>query len=1289
MNQIDKEKKNLKGDYTIKLKNNYEINFIIKIYKDEILNQNNISHISIKDRIKFFSEKAKESENQKYYNSSKKKNPIDNQNKSVIESNDKNQNNKIRNSCFINKSFLEEINKNINKQKIREQNSIKNNNQKELNKKINKIEINAKKDINNNEDSNRSYTLQINDWENINDNDNRSYSIQAPNKKIGNANDNGENRKFSIQTKYNQDKNDKDNNKTNNKLRVFGGKISNFIKDKLNIKNNKNSNINNSQIIHSKKEILSNQQTKEQKVLLETPKKITKNQSPFNKQNSKEFNKSLIKSASSSNFKVNNNLKNKLPKLSEQQIEEIKIIDDTQSTSISSNRSSVTELTLDAINYDTFLEMQNKKKKDNQIKDKKGNRNKDFNERETFCEGFFITSFPKKNGQVIENSYSFRAPCGHFKCSKLPAMKPEIIMRYPLKDTKNLDINNLAASICFPTGIKVCYFENNPSIMRDYVTPITNQKGERYYMMTYHFFLKITNSEFTKIYEQNPLKHHLRKFGEAYINLRGDELTKEIVDEIQESLKYCEELGFVDFVYIPYCICLISKYPFIHEMEKCLQSIYYLMIEQMNNFRIINDNDKIELNKLIMFLVHSVPIPNSRNSKLKFYIPYFNNGIEITCPKLNDINIININISVLLKWFSINNIIIILRLILFEKKLLFVDDNYERLSNIIDIFISLIYPFQWIHTYIPIMSEEMINYIETFLPFVNGIHNSLFPLIKKLVKEDAIENETISNDSNESENDDVFYLIYITENKIGLSSEFKNNFRNVSKYIEENIPHLPPVLEKDLYNKLLKIKDEINLFTNINANNNYKNNLNKNKSKDLSKFDIKLRNIFIELFVEMFDNFYKYLCILDNNDVVFNKKLFIKSKQIKDQKFYEDFVDTQIFQQFIQSFMVDDNYYFFKTMLATNKNYIRFSSINFINKNNLKNEFYYYVIPDCFDVNNNDIKNIEKTLKKECNINEIKINENGILPNTQRILTSIEFIDEKKYNNKNCLIYLFPQCKDNNNYNDKKMEKLNTDFLKKFENYKSNSDTINEIDEIESSSKKIKINLNQNSYIISDKEKDNLEEYIKDFSIKLFSSEKINIYNPRLKTEIQNSITNAYGRKYFINILYQNIKNNNVVLLEYSYFNFLGTLIYNLILSTLKVEETDEILEQIIYLIKSTNYFGKKEYTKHGVNVITLYDIYKPKIQVNTKVYQFNFWRKWYEIEIRNIENNNDEQIQEIFYQICDSMINLELPKSFIKNVLQGLIDKAFGKENDTNKNTFNLVIKKIINAKYISQVRI
>ncbi|MBO7605197.1 MAG: hypothetical protein J6S61_01850, partial [Elusimicrobiaceae bacterium] len=62
---------------------------------------------------------------------------------------------------------------------------------------------------------------------------------------------------------------------------------------------------------------------------------------------------------------MKNNLKNKLPKLSTKEFEQLKIIDDAQSTSISSNRSSVTELILDSISYDTFLDKENENNNNN------------------------------------------------------------------------------------------------------------------------------------------------------------------------------------------------------------------------------------------------------------------------------------------------------------------------------------------------------------------------------------------------------------------------------------------------------------------------------------------------------------------------------------------------------------------------------------------------------------------------------------------------------------------------------------------------------------------------------------------------------------------------------------------------------------------------------------------------------------------------------------------------------------------------------------------------------------
>ena len=74
----------------------------------------------------------------------------------------------------------------------------------------------------------------------------------------------------------------------------------------------------------------------------------------------------------------------------------------------------------------------------------------------------FLVSFPFKNANTIQKSQIFPAFCGNEEFSKIISMKPEIISRYSLKDTKSLEMNNLDETICFPTGIKVCYSESKP-----------------------------------------------------------------------------------------------------------------------------------------------------------------------------------------------------------------------------------------------------------------------------------------------------------------------------------------------------------------------------------------------------------------------------------------------------------------------------------------------------------------------------------------------------------------------------------------------------------------------------------------------------------------------------------------------------------------------------------------------------------------------------------------------------------------------------------------------------------
>ena len=138
------------------------------------------------------------------------------------------------------------------------------------------------------------------------------------------------------------------------------------------------------------------------------------------------------------------------------------------------------------------------------------------------------------------------------------------------------------------------------------------------------------------------------------------------------------------------------------------------------------------------------------------------------------------------------------------------------------------------------MSDQMLKYLETFLPFLNGINKSLMPFVEKVFTE------------GEMEEDDEVFLIYISEDrdKIRLSSSIRGIKKKVDKYIYDNIPSLPYAFEKDLKNKLKKAKYELDSKS-------------QSTTQDIQKLELKIRDAFIDLFVEMFHDYSQYLSFLD------------------------------------------------------------------------------------------------------------------------------------------------------------------------------------------------------------------------------------------------------------------------------------------------------------------------------------------------------------------------------------------------------------------------------------------
>ena len=820
--------------------------------------------------------------------------------------------------------------------------------------------------------------------------------------------------------------------------------------------------------------------------------------------------------------------------------------------------------------------------------------------RETFCEGFFIASYPKKNAKIIEKSYYLPSLCDHEECSLLHAMKPEIIMRYPLKDTENLEINNFIAAICFPAGIKNCYNEPPPE-RRDFMTLITNRLGQKLYMVTYHFYQKIKQNIYDKEYEVSSLKKTKQFFVGKYNNL--NDLTNDKKNEIEADIQTCRKMGYNDYVYVPFCIGLISKYPYINQIQQCLQVIYLMLDSQ-------TQDENMELNEFIMYLINSVPIPNI-NTIIRFPLPYSREKIkEIDYPKFHEISASKNNIYLLLKYFRIKNIIRIIRLILFEKKIIFIDDDYTRLSLITNCFLSVIYPFQWMHTYIPIMSCEMFKYLESFLPFICGVHSKFLTQIKKLFKKS----------SNNPE--DIVYLVYIEEDKLHLSDSLKyDNLNNKNKkppeqinkkdFLKKNIPHFPYCsgyinLKKILQNIKIKMK-----FT-----------------KDESKYDEEIMNAFTDLFVEMFYDYNKYLYQL-GEDVYFNKDLFLKNKKKEDRKFYEEFLDTQIFMQFKQDMVGGGiGYDNFKKKVSEKNSHITNKVRNATTTNfytNFSKKKYYTLHPKF----NHKLKdNIFHSIDGHIINGELK------------------YINEAKYINSECIIFLMPEVLTigrtiKENYNSKKFNSNNE--------YYSNSLIENE-----------KVN---------EKEKEKIQETIKTYIVKIFKAQDYEYLDDcNHKFEVIKILnTTNYGRHYFVNLISKNL--NNIIILPENFFELLFLVTYNTLLATLKLEENEKTIDDFIMAIKCTKHFGM-EIQKN--NIYTLWEKIKSQVKDFSFVNQKNFWISWFDLGMNNNKDLNEDQLievqKDILYDICESMYEMGINKKNMKEYMDEIMNERIEKNKELKK---------------------
>ena len=349
----------------------------------------------------------------------------------------------------------------------------------------------------------------------------------------------------------------------------------------------------------------------------------------------------------------------------------------------------------------------------------------------TFLDYFYIFGL---NTETILSNYLYNLSKYEGEHDKI---KPTLISKFPPfnKTHSNID-ENIILQHCFPEGFKLI----------EHICPPKNEifhfsldnlkyKNKKIYFTCLLFYEQLSSyleckQNYDNLNIKNDMndKENLFELSKNYVthmhsnpNIKKDYHSFNELFTIKENnnninnqeIKISKE-NYFNSIYIPKVICLSSKCPFPEEKSRILKLLLrYILDKEERNFPI---------EKIIENLMLEIPFP----PKGKYGFIYGLNNIEILikqCP-LNKNQILSYKMQYIFS-FKLNEIIHIFKYIILEYPILFFSNNKEKLTNVIEIFISLLYPLKYQYPYISILPKINSAMIENEECFIFGINQRL------------------------------------------------------------------------------------------------------------------------------------------------------------------------------------------------------------------------------------------------------------------------------------------------------------------------------------------------------------------------------------------------------------------------------------------------------------------------------------------------------------------------------------------------------------------------------------
>ena len=537
--------------------------------------------------------------------------------------------------------------------------------------------------------------------------------------------------------------------------------------------------------------------------------------------------------------------------------------------------------------------------------------------------GFSPEDFFKIKGNEKEKTGEFEN-IFKTKLVEMPKLIPKLITKFPNDiNTLNLIPDDIVISHCFPEG---------------HLNILQKSKGSDYPKTSFQFELDNKHHNYKNEYENLYSKIYFTclEIGEPISDYFF--YKKEIINSIYNNnsikiLNYdknnIESIDLVDkykdFI-IPKVICFASVLPFYNELNFLLKDIF----EYYTSYK---DFSFLPLEKVIEKIVTEIPIPIKFGTELNvsFKTPNYKEKVIFPLFNANELNIkysADMSLVDLFKYFSVDEIIRVFKYILYEIPILFFSEDKLILSLLVDTFLTVLSPFNYVFPHISILPSKLYGLIDSEQKFIFGInenYNDKFfrgnniELDKTIVAINIKVEDRIKKIAKVTFDEKIFdsskYGKYQIERK-GLLSHYEEYTLvngNRTNIINIDIPYNYKKLLTEGLNKYISFMKKKSFFS---------------KKESIPKdFNLKIQNVFYKFFINILSGYTEFLInspsfysvsrnigekiLFKHRDNfiknVFNSDEFINKSQKESQIFFYIFSKTRYFQNFFKERIYNNN----------------------------------------------------------------------------------------------------------------------------------------------------------------------------------------------------------------------------------------------------------------------------------------------------------------------------------------------------------------------------------------------